>query len=181
MPVASDMRRRGIGGLILQFLLDQATRENRQQVILETTGFAERQTVQRRVHARGGGGLFERLARRYEIACCPSRFVISGSPSSTANSAKRGCLHVALILRTQGSPPREKTPDVRQERIVLTTSVLRRSVPGCLRRHAGDAALRLRRITDVPRRRDVNAQRVGRPVGGLRRPGRAWSRVGQRR
>jgi GNAT superfamily N-acetyltransferase len=37
MSVASDLRRRGIGGMILGFLVDQAMRESRQRVILETT------------------------------------------------------------------------------------------------------------------------------------------------
>ena len=37
MSVARDMRRRGIGGLILRSLLDQAKRANMERVILETT------------------------------------------------------------------------------------------------------------------------------------------------
>jgi GNAT superfamily N-acetyltransferase len=37
VSVAADMRRKGIGGMILRFLLDQAKRANVERVILETT------------------------------------------------------------------------------------------------------------------------------------------------
>ena len=37
MSVAADVRRRGIGGMILRFLLDQARRRNMKRVVLETT------------------------------------------------------------------------------------------------------------------------------------------------
>ena len=81
---------------------------------------------------------------------------------------------MALILPTspgQHPRPHEDLRDVRHEHGRLTTPVLRRSLPGGLRRHARDAVLRLRRrviVTDVAGRRHGLARSPSWPAGSRR-------------